>query len=194
MPRITKKELQKQELYNKTMALNGSIFAQLVAQRLGLEKNPITGFIMINREDDNIDSMGNEVFTFDGYKFVFNEDYERYEHDQSVKLFDPYNNIKLIIFLVNWYMVNIQHWDVDECVLLMAISNNVMNATGYGFIKFMNEDPVTHSYKIWELRGNNYHRDCIKYLDLIYKMDGAISLEYDKLKSIDIEQYDKFNG
>ena len=91
-------------------------------------------------------------------------------------------------------MVNIQHWDVDECVLLMAISNNVMNATGYGFIKFMNEDPVTHSYKIWELRGNNYHRDCIKYLDLIYKMDGAISLEYDKLKSIDIEQYDKFNG
>lgn len=194
MARVTKKELKKQELYEKTMAFNGAIFSQLIAQRLGLIKDPNTKFIIIESDDDDMSNLNNELFMFDGYKYVFKEDAERYERDQSVKVFDPYNDIKLIVYLVNWYMQHIQHWNVEECVLLMAISNNTMNAEGYGFIKFMQENPETHQIKTWEMRGNKYKRDCIKYLDLIYKMDGAISIEYDKLKEIDIEQYDKFNG
>ena len=58
-----------------------------------------------------------------------------------------------------------------------------MNDLGHATIKFDN---------MYELSGNEYHRDCIKYLDLIYKIDDANIFEYRDLSKLDIGTYEEF--
>lgn len=189
---MTKKEEMRQKRYYELMNRNSYLFADLFMQRLGLEKEEATGFIAKEPDNDegdyylNLNSQG-ETLKFDGFRYVTFEDYPNYQDRQDIKIFDPYNNIKLCSFLFNWYIVNILHYDINN-IIVVGITNSKMNDLGFAFVKGTDENG-----KIWEIDGNPYNRDCIKYLDLIYKIEQALPMEYDKLKEVDMVQYDKFN-
>lgn len=190
---MSKREELRQQRYYDLMEKNARLFSDLFIQRLGLEKEEGTGFLVKEAENDegefylNMNPQG-ETIKFDGFRYVAFEDIYKFGERQSVKVFDPYNNIKLCSFLFNWYLVNIMHYNLDD-IIVVGITNSKMNDSGFAFIK------AKDGYgRIWEVDGNVYNRDCIKYLDLIYRLDEALPMEYDKLREVDMVQYDKFNG
>lgn len=192
---LTKREEKKQRMYMECMEKNSRLFSEMTMQRLGLEKedgtNYICKFFDEDDEDDNfliLNRSNCETINFDGFRYVSYDDIDKYKNSQEVKLFDPYNNIKLCTFLLQWYIVNIYKYNIDN-IIVIGITNARMNDPGYAYIKGRD-----NYGRIWELKGGTYNRDCIKYLDLIYKLDGAFPLEFNKLKEVDMVQYDNFNG
>lgn len=189
---MTKKEEMRQKRYYEQMERNSRIFSDLFIQRLGLEKEDGTGFLVKEPDNDegefylNMNPQG-ETIKFDGFRYVTFEDFYLYQDKSTVKVFDPYNNIKLCSFLFNWYLVNIMRYNLDN-VIIVGITNAKMNDNGFAFIKARDIEG-----RIWEVDGNCYNRDCIKYLDLIYRLDEALPMEYDKLREVDMVQYDNFN-
>lgn len=180
VPRVTKKELSKQEQYYSLMAHNAVIFSNRMIQRLGLFPYK-DGLLCVEEEFED----GNLVyFTYDGFKYIPYEFYQEGTYlPQGIKVFDPYNDIKLCINCVLWYLQNIQNQDTDH-IIYLAVSNQKMNDRGYAKIGFDN---------MFTMEGNEYSRDCIKYLDLIYKIDEANPLEYKDLQDIDMGGYEDFN-
>lgn len=191
---MTKKEELKQKRYADLMNRNSFMFADLFVQRLGLEKEEGTRFLAAGADNDegdfylNLNPQG-ESIKFDGYRYVMYDDIYLYRDRNDVKLFDPYNNIKLCEFLLNWYMINIAHYDMED-IMVIGLTNSRMNDYGCAFIKGITKGTSSN----WSINGHYYTRDCIKYLDLIYAMENAFPLEYEKLKEVDIEPYDRFNG
>lgn len=194
MPRITKKELAKQQRYYDTMNHNAELFSDRMIQRLGL-----IPFINDNLLCSEESLENNELlyFTYDGNKYIDYGMYNRLKEQAviatgdpeavpelplGIKLFDPYNDIKLCINCVCWFLeVNLKK-DTDR-ILFLNVTNAKMNDLGHATIKFDN---------MYELSGNEYHRDCIKYLDLIYKIDDANVFEYRDLAKLDIGTYEEF--
>lgn len=180
MSRVTKKEIAKQEKYYKLMEDNAKEFSTLIIERLGLEPQPSTGLLIVSDElyDGNL-----VYFTYDGFKYIPFEYQQYYENIQDVKVFDPYNNINLCTNIIMWYICNIMGRNADD-VDLIGVTNAKMNDKGAAFIKF--ED------KPDKMVGHEYNRDCLKYMDLVYKLDDAHELEYKRLQDLDMKQYDEF--
>lgn len=181
MPKLTKKELAKQERYYGLMNANAKKFSILIMDRLGLEPEESTGFLIMS---DWFESGEIKYFTYDGYKYVPFEYGQHYENNQEVKIFDPYNNIKLCINLIPWYIMNIMNVNSDS-IELIGVDNSKMNDPGAAFIQFEGRE---------KMYGNTYNRDCLKYADILYKLDNAHPIEYTKLKNLDIGQYDEFES
>jgi hypothetical protein len=176
----------KQELYYGLMEKNAKIFSLRMIQRLGLETYPNNKLLCVS---DELENGVLAYFSYDGIKYVAFENAEFYPDNQEIKVFDPYNNIRLCINCVLWYMQNVGHYDTTT-VDLLAVTNQKMNDSGMGRLQFT--DATNNG--IYKLETNHfYNRDCLKYLDLIYAMDEAIPPEYDELASLDMVGYDEFN-
>lgn len=191
-----KKEDKKQEEYYKLRDKLSKEFSELMIQRLGLEPDGELNTLVFS------DIYAYDLplpLTNDGYKFVsFDYEYIAAQNPDTIKVFDPYNDLGLANFCVLQYMHYIQDIDVNNSVFIVSISNNKMNELGHGEIDFdLSTDPSISQYANNEdgdkLIGNDYHRDSLKYLDLIYIMDGAADIEFAALKNIDLVNFDKFD-
>ena len=71
-----------------------------------------------------------------------------------------------------------------------------MNEYGHFELTFNNDFDGKYEYisdsNTDKIIGHNYNRDSLKYLDLIYVLDGAADVEFIALKNIDLVNYDKF--
>jgi len=204
---MTKKDEIKQNKYYALKDANSVEFSDLMIQRLGLEVDNETGYLYFDSDDDNnkIITFGTlNYFVFDGFKFVSFENKEIAENNpNSIKVFDPYNDIKLADFCVNWFLHNIKGIDVNNRVQEIAISNNKMNDPGNGIIVFFKRSVIDKSVNDIELEelmnrgiieGNTYNRDCLKYMDLIFILDEAAPPEYMALHNLDMVSFDEFEG
>nr|DAR06495.1 MAG TPA: hypothetical protein [Caudoviricetes sp.] len=178
-------ELNK-EYYEKVKLENAMKFSNFVFQRIGLEIDEQTGYLYC---PDIIDYQSQKplAFVFDGFKYVpFKKPYCDLAETRAedTKLFDPYNNMALMQQCLGWFMVHQLGIDTNNEVLSMGISNRKMNDPGYAFIAYFNKP---------ELDGHIYNRDCLKYMDLILMLDDGLIIEYDQLRRMDMESYDKFD-
>ena len=88
--------------------------------------------------------------------------------------FDPYNNIKLMISLLNMYIEIYE----DSDILTLSLSTKKLNEYGFAELKFEDGRVV---------RGNEYFRDSLKYMDIIYALDGSAPPEFKRIKELDME-------
>lgn len=182
---LGKRELAKQERYYALMDANARVFSTRMIQHLELV--PVSEYIDGENDflaSENLLEEENSImyFTHEGYKYVSFDDFERYQNHQDVKVFDPYNNIRLCVGCVAWYIRYNLNVDLS-LVDIIAVTNQKMNDPGYAKIQFADQR---------ELIGNEYNRDCLKYMDLIYKMAEAHPIEFNELKSLDMVNYDEF--
>jgi len=180
---MTKKEEKKHERYYALKDQFAKEFSELMIQRLGLDVDD-NGILVY--EDIFVGGMPMK-FSYNGYNFVsFDTPEIAEEYPETIKIFDPYNDLRLATYCVMQYLCYIEEIDVNECVSIIAVTNSKMNEPGEGEITFtakMNNKKIT---------GNTYNRDCLKYLDLIYIFDNAAKEEYVALKNLDLVNYDKF--
>lgn len=180
-----REELNK-EYYEKIKLENSIKFSNFVFQRIGLEIDESSGYLCC---PDIIDARTQRALTFiyDGFKYVtYNNKYMKLteENPEDTKIFDPYNNMGLMYHCIEWFMVNQLGIDINNEVISIGISNKKMNDPGYAFIIYFDKP---------ELSGNIYNRDCLKYMDLILRLDDGIIVEYMNLKRMDMDPYDKFD-
>lgn len=202
---MAKKDEIKQEKYYALKEANSIDFSELMIQRLGLETDEDTGYLYFDSDDDNnkIITFGMlDYFVFDGFKFVSFENKDIADgNPNSVKIFDPYNDINLVNFCVTWFLHNIKGIDVNNRVQEIAVSNNKMNDPGKGIIVFFKRNMMDKSINDIGLEdimnngiieGNTYNRDCLKYMDLIFLLDEAAPPEYMALRNLDMVSFDDF--
>ena len=189
-----KKEEKKQIKYYELKDQYSREFSELMIQRLGLESNGEMNTLVF----DDIYIYGLPLpLTYDGYKFV-SFDYIQIaeENPDKIKVFDPYNDLGLANYCVLQIMQYIQDIDVNNAVSIISISNNKMNEDGHFELIFNHDFDGKYEYisdpNTDKLIGHNYNRDSLKYLDLIYVLDGAADIEFVALKNIDLVNYDKF--
>lgn len=187
-----KKEEKKQLRYYELKDQYSKEFSELMIQRLGLISNGELNSLVF--EDCYIGDFQLPM-SYDGFKFVSFEDFNiADEYPDKIKVFDPYNDLGLANYCILQFMRYVLEIDVNNAVSIISISNNKMNELGKGIISFSNEfnaeefdvDDNNH------LIGHDYYRDSIKYLDLIYLLDGAADIEYNVLHNLDLVNYDKF--
>ena len=176
----------KKIFYENAKNKNSVKFSNLLINRLGLEEDEDSGFLYWS---EFIDKTTNLPINFicNGIRYIkFNSKFEyKAELDSdNIKIFDPYNNISLMIYCLESFMVNYHNIDINNEVMSIATSNSKMNRLGYGFISYFNKE---------ELDGNVYYRDCIKYMDLILKIDDSLHIEYEQLKRLDMKPFDLFD-
>ena len=187
-----KKEEKKQLRYYELKDQYSKEFSELMIQRLGLIPNGELNSLVF--EDCYIGDFQLPM-SYDGFKFVSFDDANIVdEYPDKIKVFDPYNDLGLANYCILQFMRYVLEIDVNFAVSIISISNNKMNELGKGIISFSNEfdagefdvDENNH------LIGHDYYRDSIKYLDLIYLLDGAADIEYNVLHNLDLVNYDKF--
>ena len=88
--------------------------------------------------------------------------------------FDPYNNSKLALSLANFYINEFMGMEA----LMLGITNKKLNELGYSICKLTSGRVI---------EGNEYYRDSLKYIDMIYMLDGSAPPEFRALKEIDME-------
>ena len=189
-----RKEEKKQLKYYELKTQFAKEFSELMIQRLGLESDGDMNTLVF--EDIYAYNLPLSL-SYDGYKFVtFDDAYIAEENPDKIKVFDPYNDLGLANYCVLQYMTYVMEIDVNNAISIISISNNKMNEPGRGEISFSNEFEDKKEYANNpdgdKLLGNIYNRDSLKYLDLIYILDGAADIEYTALKNIDLVNYDKF--
>lgn len=166
--RKTKKMIEMEQQLEETIMKNSIICRNLIMQKLGLETNS-DGYIVYCDEDSD----EYEVLSFDGKKCAMN-----LLDDSTELLFDPYNNIKLACSLMYFYIEKYYGFDKYGEILLLYLSNDtIINKIGHCIIKFI---------RGFQLEGNDYYRDTLKYIDIIYILDGSSPLEFNTLKGIDV--------
>ena len=179
-----KREEKKQAMYYNLRDQYAREFSELMIQRLGLTVDESTGLLVY---EDIFISFVQLQFTFNSFKYVPFENAELAEaNPDTIKVFDPYNELKLAAYCVMQFMVYVKEIDVNNCVSIMSITNSKMNAEGHGEITF------TELMNNQKLIGHDYNRDSLKYMDLIYIMDDAADPEYDALRNLDLVNYDEF--
>lgn len=89
--------------------------------------------------------------------------------------FDPYNNVRMAIAMVNAYL---ELYLPDREIIGISLSTRHMNQKGFAEIKFMDGEVI---------RSHEYKQDGLKYMDLIYNLDGSVPPEYAKLRELDME-------
>ena len=178
-----KKEEKKQLKYYELKDQYAKEFSELMIQRLGLTVD-YSGLL----EYEDIIVGGSQLkFTYNSFNYVPYENAQLAEtNPDTIKVFDPYNDLGLATYCVMQYLCYIEEIDVNKCVSIIAVNNTKMNEPGEIELTFnenMNNQKIV---------GHTYNRDCLKFLDLIYVLDGADDAEYTALKNLDLVNYDKF--
>lgn len=143
-----------------------------------------------------------ESFSFNGYRYVEYTDrgVALDEENPDVRLFDPYNNLQLMIYCLQWYLVNEKEIDINNDILSMLITNNKMNTIGHMEIKLFRDADLSKYENIPEFNksfltivGHDYHRDCLKYYDMMMILDNSLPFEFykDEIAQIDMEPFDE---
>lgn len=168
MPRITKKMIQEEEERERLTIINTNKCIGLVMQKMELDVDRF-GYIVRNNEEDN------EIteLNFDGKKCK--STLLNLPIDLELELpFDPYNNSKLALSLANFYINEFMGMEA----LMLGITNKKLNELGYSICKLTSGRVI---------EGNEYYRDSLKYIDMIYMLDGSAPPEFRALKEIDME-------
>ena len=187
-----KKEEKKQLKYYELKEQYSREFSELMIQRLGLVPSEDLNTLVF--EDCYIGNFQLPM-SYDGFKFVsFDDANIADEYPDKIKVFDPYNDLGLANYCILQFMRYILEIDVNSAISIISISNNKMNELGHGSISFTNNFDASEFDVDSEnqLNGNDYNRDSIKYLDLIYLLDGAADIEYNVLHNLDLVNYDQF--
>lgn len=185
--KLSKREQAKQDRYYSLMIANGKVFSTRMIQKLGLtDEGPDADKALII-EDALFDDNTVIPFMHDGYKYITFDQTDRVlaqngSLPNNIKVFDPYNDIRLCMACVGWYLQTVLNVN-PNIINVLAVTNQKMNDQGYALIKFSD---------MRELRGHLYNRDCLKYLDLIYIMDEANPIEYKELASLDMVSFEDF--
>lgn len=185
--KLSKREQDKQDRYYGLMLKNAKVFSTRMIQKLGLTDEGPNDDNTLIIEDALYDDNTVIPFMFDGYKYITFDEADRIlaQSDSlpfNIKTFDPYNDIRLCMACVGWYLQTVLNVNPD-IINVLAVTNQKMNDEGYALIKFSD---------MRELRGHPYNRDCLKYLDLIYIMDQSLSMEYTELSGLDMVSFEDF--
>lgn len=171
MPRITKKMIQEEKEAELRLQKNTNTCIGMIMQKMGLEIDTKTGDGSIRRYDEDEEEY--TYLTFDGKKCV--STMMNLEIDMDTQLpFDPYGNTKLATSLLTYYISEY----LGREILLVAPSNKKPNEEGHLILKFEDGEKI---------EGNTYFKDTLKYLDMIYILEGSAKPEYTKLKAIDTD-------
>jgi len=169
MPRITKKQIREEEENEYALNRNARICIGLVMQKMELEINNEGNII---RNDDECGEI--TAITFDGKACVSSLLPNR-EIDMERELpFDPYNNVKLAASLLTFYLSEY----LGKEILFMGVTNKKLNEEGKLILKFADGQTI---------EGNIYDRDSLKYIDMVYMLEGSAPPEYTALKEIDLK-------
>ena len=167
--RVTKKMVAEAAEKEALLTKNTNRCIALLTQKLNLSIDKDGYMIIINEEDGWSSPM-----KYAGKRLV--STMVGKEIDQSTEMaFDPYNNVKLMISLLNQY---IEIYMPDQEILSISISSKKLNMLGFAEIKFMDGTSYV---------GNEYYRDSLKYMDIIYMLDGSAPPEFAQLKNIDMK-------
>lgn len=168
--RITKKMIAEAEAKEALLTKNTNRCITMLTQKLNLTIDK-DGYMVIINDDDGWSS----PMKYAGKRLV--STLVGKEIDPAIEMaFDPYNNVKLMISLVNQYVE--MYMDEDTDILSLSISSKKLNTLGFAEIKFM--DGTSYA-------GNEYYRDALKYMDIIYILDGSAPPEFMQLKAIDMK-------
>ena len=172
MPRITKKMIAEMQMKELKHQQNTNSCIALLTQKLNIEIDN-EGKMYLCRFDYDDDDNATIPLRFEGKvvksTFVVGDNIDL----ENEIAFDPYNNVKLLIGLIGLYVE--EYYPTDE-LLTLAISNRRPNKLGTASISFR-----SGTY----FDSNEYYKDSLKYIDLLYQMDGSAPPEFRKLKEID---------
>ena len=87
--------------------------------------------------------------------------------------FDPYNNHKIVTGLINLYLET-YYPGID--IQSLSLAGRHLNELGNAVLKLTNGQ---------EFKSSNYYKDTLKYLDILYQMDGSAPPEMRVLKEMD---------
>ena len=86
--------------------------------------------------------------------------------------FNPYFNTKLMLNILEWYFA--EH---SYIVNIQKITNGRPDNIGHVEIEFMNG--VIY-------KSDVYYKDSLKYIDILMKLEGALPMDFQRLRSFDI--------
>lgn len=189
------------EQYESMKIHNSITFSNMVIRDLQLGITP-DGFIYAPEVLNPITNSP-EPFSFNGFRYV--EYTERgmaiVEGNNEVRLFDPYNNMGLMLYCLQWYLVNVKEIDINHDILSMFITNNKMNSIGHSEIRIFGDADMSKFNCLAEFNpnmlcvvGHDYTRDCLKYYDMIMIFDNTLPYEFysDEINSIDMVPFDVY--
>lgn len=187
------------EAYEAIKIKNSIKFSNMIIRdlHLGVDMN---GFIYAPEVLNPITKTP-EYFSFNGVRYVEYTDrgIELTEKDSTIKLFDPYNGMALMIFCLQWYIVNIKEIDINKDISMILITNNKLNYIGHSEIKLFGDADLSKYNGIPEFNrsmltivGHDYIRDCLKYYDMIMILDNTLPYVFygEEIKSIDMVPFD----
>ena len=175
MPRITKKMIAEMQMRDAKHQENTNRCIALLTQKLNIEIDN-EGNMFLCRFDCDDEDNATIPLRFEGKviksTFVVGSNID----PENEMAFDPYNNIKLLIGLIAVYCE--EYFPGDE-MLTLAISNRRPNKPGVATIRFRSG--------LW-FESDTYNKDSLKYIDLLYQMDGSVPPEFRRIKELDEDE------
>lgn len=172
MPRITKKQIEEENKKQLRLQKNTNACIGMIMQKLELNVDKYGHIQRFDEEDGEYTAL-----TFDG-KRCKSTLIPNIIIDPDIELaFDPYNNIKLAISLLTYYIAEF----IGKEILVMGPTNKKLNERGKLILKLVSGQ----SSEIHE--GHEYFRDALKYIDMIYLLDGSAPPEFTAISELDIE-------
>ena len=167
MPRVTKKMLEEQAKKEELFKKNTNKCIALVTQKLNIiiGEGGYMYLVNSNMEDEGVGST--IPLILDGRKMK--STMVGLEIDPATEIaFDPYNNHKIVTGLINLYLET-YYPGID--IQSLSLAGRHLNELGNAVLKLTN--------------GSNYYKDTLKYLDILYQMDGSAPPEMRVLKEMD---------
>lgn len=166
--RISKKELIRLEEEQKALELqrqkNALFCCGLTMRRLNLQVAKDGRLFWVNDDNELTD------ITFDGkickpFGVEINQRIETH--------FDLYNNPKLCCGFIQYYLNEFRCIDLN----MLYLTNKVSNSAGQACVILPDNRTI---------KSNMYNKDTLKYIDLLFTLDGALPFELEDLKGLDI--------
>lgn len=172
MPRITKKQIAEENQKELRLQKNTIACIGMIMQKLELNVDKY-GYIQ------RFDEEGGEYtsLTFDGRRCKSTLIPNIMIDPDTELAFDPYNNIKLAISLLTFYIAEF----IGKEILVMGPTNKKLNERGKLILKLI----TPAGTEITE--GHEYFRDSLKYIDMIYVLDGSAPPEFTSITELDTE-------
>lgn len=172
MPRITKKMIAEMQAKEQKHRENTNRCIALLTQKLNIDIDP-TGSMYMNCVDFDDEDNAVIPLRFEG-KIVKSTFVVGSNIDPDTEIaFDPYNNTKLLIGLLNLY---IEMYYPFEELLTLSISNKHTNKLGIVTLRFRSG--------LW-FESDEYYKDSLKYIDILYRLDGSTPPEFRKIRELD---------
>lgn len=172
MPRITKKMLEEQAQKEALFQKNTNKCIALVTQKLNIiiGEGGYMYLVNSNMEDDGVGSTIPLILEGKKMKSTM----VGLEIDPMTEIaFDPYNNHKIVTGLINLYLET-YYPGID--IQSLSLAGRHLNELGNAVLKLTNGQ---------EFKSGNYYKDTLKYLDILYQMDGSAPPEMRVLKEMD---------